>query len=102
MWAYNGREPSIEPKRGPIVRAWTTKVHVSTWEDGGFKAEVPSLQGCWVVAPTAEEAFRDIYEVLEMSIASRLKRGESLPVDVEPIVTKDHGPIELDVAVVVR
>lgn len=60
------------------MKAWKVKVEIRPWPwpEGGYVAEVPSLQGCSVVASTIEEAIRDIYEVIEMSIASRLKHGE--------------------------
>jgi len=61
------------------MKAWTATVEIRPWPEGGYIAEVPALQGCWVLAPTAEEAIRDVYEVIEMSIASRIKRGEPLP-----------------------
>ena len=65
------------------MKAWKVKVEIRPWEDGGYIAEVAALQGCWVVAPTVEEAIRDIHEGIEMSIASRLKRNEDLPIEVE-------------------
>ena len=67
------------------MRAWKAHVAIRPWEDGGYIAEVSSLQGCWVVAATPEEAMQDIREVIEMSIASRIRRGESLPPEIEEI-----------------
>ena len=82
------------------MRAWKAEVEVKPWADGGFVAAVPSLQGCWVVAPTPEEAIRDIYEMIEMSIASRIKRGEPLPPDLKEIAP-DQGNMRIELAVAV-
>lgn len=82
------------------MRAWKAQVEIKPWSDGGFVASVPSLQGCWVVAPTPEEAIRDIYEVIEMSIASRIKRGEPLPSDLKEVAS-DQGSISVELAVAV-
>ena len=60
------------------MRAWKVEVEIRPWEEGGYLAEMPTLQGCWVVAPSVEEALRDIHEVIELSIASRIKHGEAI------------------------
>ena len=62
---------------------------------------MPSLQGCWVVAQTPEEALRDVYEVISMSIASRIKHGEPLPADIEELQDGGEGSIHIEVAVAV-
>ena len=81
--------------------AWKARVQIRPWHEGGYSAELPCLQGCWIVAPTAEEAIRDIYEVIEMSIASRIKRGEPLPSGLAAVAAEEDGLIEVDVAVAV-
>jgi len=83
------------------MKAWKAQVEIRPWPEGGYIAEVPALQGCWVVTPTAEEAIRDVYEVIEMSIASRVKRGEPLPPDLEEVREGDHGTVRVDIAVAV-
>lgn len=83
------------------MQAWKARVEIKPWPEGGYIAEVPSLQGCWVVAPTVEQAIRDIYEVIEMSISSRLKRGEPLPPDLEEVHRGDGGKLQVEVAVAV-
>ena len=83
------------------MRAWKARVEIEPWAEGGYKASVPSLQGCWVVAETSEEAIRDIHEVIEMSIASRIKRGESIPPDIQEIQGADASRIHVELAVVV-
>ena len=84
------------------MKAWRVRVEIRPWQEGGYIAEVPSLQGCWVVAPTVEEAIRDIQEGIEMSIASRLKRGEPLPADIEEVhAGEGQETIHIDVAVAI-
>ena len=83
------------------MKAWKVKVEITPWPEGGYQAEVPYLQGCWIVAPTVEEAIRDIYEVIEMSIASRIRHGEALPPELEEVRLGTQGTIKLDVAVAV-
>ena len=83
------------------MRAWKAPVEIDPWPEGGFVASVPSLQGCWVVAPTTESALKDLFEVIEMSIASRLKRGEPLPPDVQEIEATGEDGVRIEVAVAV-
>ena len=76
-------------------------VVVRPWEEGGYIAEAPDLQGCWVVADTLEAAVEDIEEVIAMSIESRLERGESLPsalLSLKGLATR----VELALAIAVR
>ena len=81
------------------MRAWKVEVQIKPWEEGGYLAEVPALQGCWVVASTAEEALRDIHEVIELSIASRIKHGEPLPSGVEELLQTQGTPLVVTTAV---
>ena len=77
------------------------KVHVriSPWPEGGFLAEVPALQGCWVVADTIGQALEDIDDVTQMSIHSRLKHGEPLPPEVVLLdAPLEHMELELSVS----
>lgn len=64
------------------MATYQVEVQIKPWEEGGYLAEVPVLQGCGVVADSIGQAIKDIQEVIEMSIASRLKRGEPLPQEV--------------------
>lgn len=83
------------------MKAWKAQVVIKPWPwpEGGYSAEVPCLQGTRIVAPTVEEAIRDIYEVIEMSIASRIKHGEPVPGELEEVRPDTHGTIRVDVAV---
>lgn len=81
------------------MKAWKVKVEVTPWPEGGFSAEAPSLQGCWVVAPTVAEAIRDVYEGIEMSIASRLKHAEALSPEVKAVAPTDRGALHMELTV---
>jgi predicted RNase H-like HicB family nuclease len=81
------------------MKAWKVRVQIQPWPEGGYVAEAPALQGCWVVADTPEQALADIREGVEMSIASRLKRNEPLPADVEELEGSGESVLELDLAV---
>ena len=83
------------------MRAWRAQVVIKPWPhpEGGYSAEVPGLQGSRIVARTVEEAIRDIYEVIEMSIASRIKHGEPLPRELYEVCPDAEGSIRVDVAV---
>src|SRR4051794_41282522 len=61
------------------MATYNVDVELEPWPEGGFVARAPALQGCWVVAPTREQALAHIYEGIEMHIAARLRRGEPLP-----------------------
>ncbi len=82
------------------MRAWKVTVEVRPWPEGGFVADVPALQGCWVVAPTLEQAIMDIQDGIGMSIASRVKHGEDLPGGIHQLVGDDMGAIQVELAVV--
>ncbi len=42
------------------MKTYRIEVIVSPWEEGGYIAEVPSIQGCWVVGETIEQVTEDI------------------------------------------
>jgi len=83
------------------MKAWKAQVVIKPWphREGGFSAEVPCLQGSRIVAPTVEEAIRDIHEVIEMSIASRIKHGEPIPQELHEVCADPEGTIRVDVAI---
>ena len=83
------------------MRAWKAPLEINPWPEGGFVASVPSLQGCWVVAATPQDALRDVYEVIGMSISSRIKHGEPLPPDIEELEAVGEEGIRIEVAVAV-
>jgi predicted RNase H-like HicB family nuclease len=60
---------------------------------------VPCLQGSRIIARTVEDAIRDIYEVIEMSVATRVRHGEPIPGDLHEISPDAEGTIRVDDAV---
>lgn len=66
------------------MKTYHVEVFIKPWEEGGYLAEVPSLQGCWcLVKPrqTFQKALEDIQEVVEMHIQGRQKMGWLLPAE---------------------
>ena len=64
------------------MKTYQVEVVISRWEEGGYLAQAPALQGCWVVMPTVTQAMEQIVEVVQMHIDIMLERGESLPKEV--------------------
>lgn len=83
------------------MKAWKADVVIRPWPwpEGGYSAEVPYLQGSRIVAHTIEEAIRDIYEVVEMSIASRIEHGEPLPKELREVCPDSEGTIRVEVPI---
>ena len=57
-------------------------VEVGQQGDGLWRAEAPHLKGCWVDAPTMEEAITEINEVIAMVLDVYRERSWSLPEEV--------------------
>lgn len=68
-----------------IVKTYRVEVVIGPWEEGGYLADVPALQGCWCVSDTIEAALDDIQEVVALAIQARREFGEPLPQEVEEI-----------------
>ena len=68
------------------MRVFNVQVELATQEDGLWRATVPGLQGCWVDAPTMEQAITDIQEAVAMYVDFLKERGEALPDSVQPEV----------------
>ncbi len=49
-------------------KQYQVKVTLGRQEDGLWRADVPSLPGCFVDAPTVAEAIADIQEVIAMAL----------------------------------
>lgn len=80
---------------------YNVPVTISKQEDGLWRAEAPSIQGCFVDAETLEQALADIHEVIVMMldldlpetepIPDDVVRGEALPISVTvPVVPSEH------------
>ena len=61
---------------GPFLQAFTLqyfilkiKIIIHSAEEGGFWAEVPSIQGCATQGETMEELIENIYEAVEGCLA---------------------------------
>ena len=65
------------------MRAYNVDVKLERQEDGLWRATVPGLQGCWVDAPTMEQAIGDIQEAVAMFIDFLEEKGEGLPSSVQ-------------------
>jgi predicted RNase H-like HicB family nuclease len=47
---------------------YEVQLQIGRQEDGLWRVEAPGLQGCWVDAPTVEQAIADIQEVIAMAV----------------------------------
>ena len=75
------------------------QVELATQEDGLWRASVPGLQGCWVDAPTMEQAITEIQEVVAMYVDFLEERGEALPDSLQPAPgDRFRAKIPIDVA----
>jgi predicted RNase H-like HicB family nuclease len=83
----------------PAQRAWNVRVEVEPWPEGGYIASAPDLQGCWVVGDTVPEVVHDIYEGIEMAIASRLKHGDPIPSSLEELGSETKTKLILQLPV---
>ena len=73
-------------------------LEISKQEDGLWRVEAPSLQGCWVDADTLEEALSDIQEVIAMAIDDYQEDGWTLP---EEVIATDALPLRAVVPIVI-
>ena len=74
-------------------------IEIAKQEDGLYRAEAPYLQGCWVDAPTLEEAISEIQEVIAMTIDIYQEKEWPLPKEVllsEALPLKAFIPVAID------
>ena len=50
-------------------------IEIIQMEDGLWRAEAPSLQGCWVDAPTMKHALAEMPQVIAMVLDLDLEKG---------------------------
>jgi predicted RNase H-like HicB family nuclease len=62
------------------------KVVLYRQDDGWWVAEIPSLQACYALMPTQEEALAELRLVFEMTEEAYRRRGLPLPADTTQIV----------------
>ena len=68
-------------------------VEVSKQEDGLWRAAVPGMQGCWVDAPTMEQALGDIQNVIAMFVDIFEEDGQALPPSVSLASGEKHKAV---------
>ncbi|HLF08842.1 MAG TPA: type II toxin-antitoxin system HicB family antitoxin [Dehalococcoidia bacterium] len=52
---------------------------MSPWDEGGYIAEVPAIQGCWVVGETTEQVIDDIQEAIRLCLQTDHLEDRFLP-----------------------
>ena len=57
-------------------------------EEGGYWAEVPSLEGCFSQGETVEETIANIREAIQAHITALKKEGIKLPKDQVMILSR--------------
>ncbi len=78
------------------MKGYQVEVAIKPWEEGGYIAEAPALQGCWVVAPTITEAMEQIVEVVQMHLDALLGQSHTLP---QGVVEAHGSAIKVKIAV---
>ena len=78
------------------MKTYQVDVIIKPWEEGGYLAEAPALQGCWVVASTVTEAMEHIVEVVQMHLDIALEDNREVP---QGIVEAKTSSIKVKVAV---
>jgi len=52
---------------------------VVEWDEGGYFAFCPELQGCYTQGDTYEEALENIKDAIRLHVEDRLESGEEIP-----------------------
>lgn len=76
---------------------YRAEVHIEKQEDGLWRVAVPGLQGAWVDAPSLEEAYSRVQEVIALAVDYYQEHGWPLP----GTVTVEDGPPRKAVLVVI-
>jgi predicted RNase H-like HicB family nuclease len=66
------------------VATYAVPVEISQQEDGLWRVECPTFQGCFVDDPDLSQALADIQEVIKLNIDLYRERGEKLPAEIDP------------------
>jgi predicted RNase H-like HicB family nuclease len=77
MKTANRKTATAKRKPKPKVR-YSFPIVIERDEEG-YYANCPSLQGCFTDGDTFEEAMKNIQEVIELHVESRLDHGEEVP-----------------------
>jgi len=67
---------------------WEYTILIHKAEEGGFRAEVPALSGCFSQGETIEETIANTKEAIELHISCLREDGEEIPVDNEFIISR--------------
>ncbi|HLE81267.1 MAG TPA: type II toxin-antitoxin system HicB family antitoxin [Dehalococcoidia bacterium] len=76
---------------------YNVPVQIGKQEDGLWRVEAPDLQGCFVDAPTLEQALAEIHEVIAMMLDIYAEDGRPLP---PKVTASDKLPLTTTVPVV--
>ena len=74
-------------------------IEMNQQEDGLWRAEAPSLQGCWVDAPTLAHALAEMPQVIAMVLHLYLEKDWPIPAEVsstETLPIRFSLPIAID------
>lgn len=62
-------------------------------EEGGYWAEVPALDGCFVQGETLEDLLADAPEAIAAHVEAQREDGQPAPVENRIIVTTVQAPV---------
>lgn len=74
-------------------------LEISKQEDGLWRVDAPSLQGCWVDAPTLQEGLSEIQIVIAMFLDTYKEDGRPLPKEVSVL---DQLPLKAELPVFIE
>ena len=57
-------------------------------EEGGYRAEVPALPGCFFQGETVEEALKNVIEAIEAHLQVLREEGQEFPGEGEVLLAK--------------
>jgi len=81
----------------PVMKSRNYKVHITKQEDGGYMANIPSLDHCFSFGETIEEAIENVREALEGVLMVMEEKGLAIPDDndvIEASITISDSPSE--------
>lgn len=77
---------------------YQVEVQIGRQEDGLWRVQVPDLTGCWVDAPTLEQALSELQAVIAMAVDDYEEHEWPLPASVKQL---SEEPTEAVIPVVV-
>ena len=64
------------------------KVLIHKAEEGGYRAEVPALPGCFSQGETVEEALKNVREAIEAHLQALREEGQGIPGEGEVLLAR--------------